>query len=40
MNDIEKELKELKATLKRLYEAIILYLCTVVGNTMDILCVK
>lgn len=40
MTEIQKEMEELKATLKRLYEAIILYLCGIIGNAVDILCVK
>jgi len=40
MNDIKKEIEELKATLKRLYEAIVLYLCSIISNTIDNLCVK
>ena len=40
MNDIKKEIEELKAILKRLYEAIVLYLCTIVSNVVDVLCVK
>jgi len=40
MNDIKKEIAELKATLKRLYETILLYLCSIIGNAVDSLCVK
>ena len=40
MSEIQKEIEELKATLKRLYEAIILYLYSIVGYVVDGMCVK
>ena len=40
MIEITKELEELKAILKRLYEAIVLYLYSIVNDVIDKLCIK